>query len=413
MSAIFGSSPSVSSTTAPTTSTTQQSLLGTLASLIGGAATNLGSSSLLSGGTNSLINQLVQSAANVPGANTGVAKQAQGTLSNVLGAQAPQVIAPFAGPTMSVGTSPVTANNINSAQAYQQGVAQPIINAFNTQLAPSLKAATAGNAGGAYSSGAGQANNQAQTNLAQTLAQQGTLYDLGAQEANQNANLAASTSNAANTLSASTSNASNDLATQLANLQAQLSTNQLNTGANLGEQGVQTTAATSAPSVQYGASSDLASVLTQLLSGSLTPTNEFNTLAQTGAGLSTAGTQQTNTVVQPGQAGLLSSLLGAAAPSLLNPGGTAATGATMNPGLLAAFLASDERIKDAIKPVGKLANGLPVYTFRYKSDPTNLTRIGLIAQDVEKVRPEAVAEDAAGTKYVNYALAGLKARRTA
>lgn len=65
---------------------------------------------------------------------------------------------------------------------------------------------------------------------------------------------------------------------------------------------------------------------------------------------------------------------------------------------IAGFL-SDERVKENIKEVGELDNGLPVYSFNYKGSPNTL--IGLIAQDVEKKKPEAVG-DIDGIKTVDY-----------
>ena len=49
---------------------------------------------------------------------------------------------------------------------------------------------------------------------------------------------------------------------------------------------------------------------------------------------------------------------------------------------------SDERLKEDIHRVGETDDGLPIYSYRYKGD--NKTQIGLIAQDVEKKKPEAV-----------------------
>jgi GH24 family phage-related lysozyme (muramidase) len=49
---------------------------------------------------------------------------------------------------------------------------------------------------------------------------------------------------------------------------------------------------------------------------------------------------------------------------------------------------SDERLKEDIKRVGETDDGLPIYSYRYKGDKK--TQIGLIAQDVEKQKPEAV-----------------------
>lgn len=76
-----------------------------------------------------------------------------------------------------------------------------------------------------------------------------------------------------------------------------------------------------------------------------------------------------------------------------NIGGAAAG----NPQIMAAL--SDRRMKEDIKQVGILDNGLPVYTFRYKGDQT--VQMGVMAQDVEQVNPDAVVE-IDGIKHVYY-----------
>jgi hypothetical protein len=70
-------------------------------------------------------------------------------------------------------------------------------------------------------------------------------------------------------------------------------------------------------------------------------------------------------------------------------------------GGVTAFAMSDRRLKTDIKRVGTTDAGLPVYTYKYKGD--NTTQMGVMAQDVEKVNPEAVAEFG-GFKAVNYSL---------
>ena len=55
-----------------------------------------------------------------------------------------------------------------------------------------------------------------------------------------------------------------------------------------------------------------------------------------------------------------------------------------------AYMSSDRRLKENIKHIGKLNNGHHIYRFNYKGDPQ--TRIGLMAQDVEKTQTEAVRE---------------------
>jgi len=60
---------------------------------------------------------------------------------------------------------------------------------------------------------------------------------------------------------------------------------------------------------------------------------------------------------------------------------------------------SDERLKHDIEPIGKTFDGQDIVRFKYKGEPG--TRIGLVAQDVEKKHPEAVGL-AGGYKTVNY-----------
>jgi len=74
---------------------------------------------------------------------------------------------------------------------------------------------------------------------------------------------------------------------------------------------------------------------------------------------------------------------------------------------LTAFLPSDARMKRDIVKVGSLHDGTPVYSYTYLDDPT--PRIGLIAQDVERRTPGAVAE-IGGRKAVDYRKATARAR---
>ena len=58
-------------------------------------------------------------------------------------------------------------------------------------------------------------------------------------------------------------------------------------------------------------------------------------------------------------------------------------------GLQAApLLFSDRRLKEDIQKVGKTDDGLPVYTYRYKGEPT--VHMGVMAQEVQKKKPKAV-----------------------
>lgn len=65
-----------------------------------------------------------------------------------------------------------------------------------------------------------------------------------------------------------------------------------------------------------------------------------------------------------------------------------------------AAIMSDIRTKTDISRVGQLDNGLPVYLFRYKDGGP--MQLGLMAQDVEKVNPDAVTH-IDGVKHVYYA----------
>lgn len=60
---------------------------------------------------------------------------------------------------------------------------------------------------------------------------------------------------------------------------------------------------------------------------------------------------------------------------------------------------SDRRLKHDVKQIGKTNDGLPIYAFKYNG--SEQTQIGLMAQDVEKKKPEAVGV-AAGFKTVDY-----------
>ena len=60
---------------------------------------------------------------------------------------------------------------------------------------------------------------------------------------------------------------------------------------------------------------------------------------------------------------------------------------------------SDERLKQDIEPIGKTFDGQDIVRFKYKGEPG--TRIGLVAQDVEKHHPDAVGL-AGGYKTVDY-----------
>jgi hypothetical protein len=67
---------------------------------------------------------------------------------------------------------------------------------------------------------------------------------------------------------------------------------------------------------------------------------------------------------------------------------------------------SDERLKDNVKRIGTHDLGVGIYSFNYKKgyDLPEGTHIGVMAQELEKVKPEAVSTADNGYKLVNYAL---------
>lgn len=69
-------------------------------------------------------------------------------------------------------------------------------------------------------------------------------------------------------------------------------------------------------------------------------------------------------------------------------------------GTLLSALFSDERLKTAKRRVGYTDEGVPIYTYRYKAGGP--TMMGVMAQDLEEVEPEAVATLPGGVKAVDY-----------
>ena len=68
---------------------------------------------------------------------------------------------------------------------------------------------------------------------------------------------------------------------------------------------------------------------------------------------------------------------------------------------------SDIRLKQDIVPLVRLNNGLELYRFRYKgSDRT--VYVGVMAQEVQKIEPNAVWRDRDGYLMVNYDRIGVK-----
>lgn len=70
---------------------------------------------------------------------------------------------------------------------------------------------------------------------------------------------------------------------------------------------------------------------------------------------------------------------------------------------LAIYSMSDARVKTDVKHVGRMANGLPVYEYRFLWDAPDVRHIGVLAQDVAEFKPHAVMRNDAGLLMVNYA----------
>jgi hypothetical protein len=70
-------------------------------------------------------------------------------------------------------------------------------------------------------------------------------------------------------------------------------------------------------------------------------------------------------------------------------------------------MVSDMRAKEDIRLVGRTFDGLNVYTFRYKGD--DVTQMGVMAQEVAKVHPDAVVPLADGYLSVDYSRIGRPA----
>jgi len=99
---------------------------------------------------------------------------------------------------------------------------------------------------------------------------------------------------------------------------------------------------------------------------------------------------------QAAQANLNQGLFGLGGAAMMAPAGT--------------FAFSDVRLKENIKPVGVMANGLTLYSFEYvdevKSHPLagDGVHVGVMAQEVEQVFPFAVKTLDDGYKVVDYGL---------
>jgi hypothetical protein len=75
-------------------------------------------------------------------------------------------------------------------------------------------------------------------------------------------------------------------------------------------------------------------------------------------------------------------------------------------GSLASF--SDPRLKDDYGVVGETTSGIPLHLYHYKGESTDTpVRLGVMADEVKKIKPEAVIRHSSGYDMVNYASIGL------
>lgn len=404
MSFLTGSQPKATSTTQPTILPQQQSLLSSLQSLLQGGQQPAGVQAYtgqFAAPTSGLQDVSLQGLENqAAGINGTQPYNPQGILDALTKALHYGGPAPVSAPNVTAPT--VNAPQIDAMQAFRQGVVEPVTDDFLSRTLPAIAGKYGAGAGGAFSSDALHAREQAGVDTTRALAQAGSQYSLAAAGANQNATLAANTTNANLGYNASAANAGNALTAGNINTNANLSTED----ALLKALGIAPSTA-AAPATIAGASiQDLIATLgggavpqqtaqTQLTgqySDFLNQISQGNTrLSDFIAGFS-PNTQQTTTVANQGSTGLLSGLLTGLA-------GNTGIGNAVGPALMA-FL-SDKRAKEDLVQVGEV-DGLPVYTFRYKGDPDKVTRIGFTAQDVEKHTPDAVGKSLGGLKTVDY-----------
>lgn len=91
----------------------------------------------------------------------------------------------------------------------------------------------------------------------------------------------------------------------------------------------------------------------------------------------------------------------------LDVGGLLQGGAALaKAGVFSGAAFSDRRLKENIEPVGEGPLGLTLYEFNYIGD--DRTFIGVMADEVERVMPDAVFEDDTGYKAVNYGMLGIE-----
>ena len=116
----------------------------------------------------------------------------------------------------------------------------------------------------------------------------------------------------------------------------------------------------------------------------------YNNYLQQLSGLSGLGLQSGQIVANAGQ----QSQSTGGSPSTLGSIASAVGGI--------ASIFSDRRLKTDIKLEGVEPDGLGIYSFRYRADKTKYRVLGVMADEVRKIRPWALGPRHAGFDTVNY-----------
>ena len=123
----------------------------------------------------------------------------------------------------------------------------------------------------------------------------------------------------------------------------------------------------------------------------------------------TTGADMLSAAQATGQYNLGASNASAAAQSGFNQGLMGLGGSLGSAAIMGSMSNSDIRMKENIKVIGLLPNGLNIYEFEYKPEFKDGEfagygkHIGVMAQEVEKIMPEAVYVDSNGYKLLDYA----------
>jgi len=127
-------------------------------------------------------------------------------------------------------------------------------------------------------------------------------------------------------------------------------------------------------------------------------------IATANTGTITSDLVQVASKKKKSQASQASSAYGYYRPNPSPPGGWSQSGGVSLPP--SSLMASDSRLKEAMIPLKQLDNGIELYRFRYKGDSE--TYVGVIAQQVARLVPDAVVRGEDGYLRVDYGRLGLR-----